>query len=243
LAWRLFVLVLAGHTRCAAAVQTDPASAPNDAATIIRSPELTKLPRPVQIAWTTHAAMSAVAFVTTRDLSRGPNDFVPQVTGRRMLAAHWKKEQQKLNAPANLYLDQLVRLEAAGFMNELVLTTLSEPGWTVPKATLAALNFDAFETWMREHWQGERTVTLAHYVYLDDPSTTAVIGDSLPANASCAEARKVVAAAAPNKHTVSAVTRSELLAALRAAPRAQDLVWVSPKVAAACRDAMRLSVE
>ncbi len=74
-------------------------------------------------------------------------------------------------------------------------------------------------------------------------STIAVPGDALPANASCAEARKAVQSAAPNKRAVTAPTRAELLVLLSGEPAAQDVIWASSKLARACRDAMRLSSE
>src|SRR5262245_32378875 len=112
-------------------------------------------PKPVMLVWATYAATTAVGYQATKDISRGPNDFMGEVIGRAMLAKEWKEARAKKGAAADAYLDSLVRVEEAGFMAEYVVAQLAEPGWTIPQKTLSSLRMDAFAEWMAKSWKGE----------------------------------------------------------------------------------------
>lgn len=210
-------------------------------------PALRERPKPVMMAWMTYAATTAVGYQATKDQSRGPQDFMPEVVGRAFLANKWKEMRSKEGAPADEYLDNLVRVGDADYVSELVLAYLSEPGWTIPKTAIEKLQLAKFLGWVKASWPtGAKAVTLASYRYVDD-ETRRVPGANLDDLSSqqkidCdAHARHLQQQidvwakerATLKKRPFSVSTRDELVTLVNDLQKtgADDVIWVSPKVA------------
>jgi tetratricopeptide (TPR) repeat protein len=104
----------------------------------------------VMEAWLRYAA---TRMKTYNDLAaagrhnKAVEDYEIELAARRMLASFWSSQQARGTAVANAYLDKLVEIDKAGFLEEYVLYFFVQPGWTVSAASLALIELEAFAAW------------------------------------------------------------------------------------------------
>ena len=96
-------------------------------------------------AWRAYAAARIQAYQDLAPVRRNPaaEDYLIELRARSALARFWRDQQGKPDVPKDAYLDRLLEIEGAGLLEEHVLTALYQPGWTVPAAELAQLDFGA----------------------------------------------------------------------------------------------------
>lgn len=85
------------------------------------------------------------------------NSFSEELAGRRTLAYIWH-EIQKNQKAADAYLDQLAKVQAAGFLPEYVWHYLNSAEWHDRPANL---RLDAFTVWNQSNLPEHRPETLA----------------------------------------------------------------------------------
>jgi tetratricopeptide (TPR) repeat protein len=91
------------------------------------------------------------------------NDYSVEAGARSAMAAYWRDLQRRNEAPADNYLARLVEIDDAGFIEEYVISTFAEPGWTIPPAAFATIELRAFWKWASEHIAGLESPTYAHF--------------------------------------------------------------------------------
>lgn len=96
-------------------------------------------------AWLLYGAAKAAAFA--EHPPPGPNesadDFAIELAGREAQSEFWMGVRKE-GAPSHQDLDKQVEVWRAGFLPELVISVHGRPGWTVPPAALAKLQFGVF---------------------------------------------------------------------------------------------------
>jgi len=73
-----------------------------------------------------------------------------ELAGRELLASAWVEMKSEAKTE-DAYLDLMVDVAEAGLLPEYVLAFLSQPGWYVPPAVVAKLDFDRFAAWAPAH--------------------------------------------------------------------------------------------
>jgi tetratricopeptide (TPR) repeat protein len=109
-----------------------------------------------------------------------PNDFAVELEARNVLAAYWRDSHAEGEQGADAYLDKLVEIADAGFMEEYVFVTFSQPGWTISAQDLAAIDLPEFAAWSEQHLATFKSQTLAHAEFSDRRITRELPGASLP---------------------------------------------------------------
>jgi len=109
-------------------------------------------PRPaaVSAAWLAYSLAKAAAHEEALKSASGngtPDDFAVEFAGRRALALTWRGARGGESPAADAYLDQLVAIDDAGFMDEYVLASFANPGWVVPAPVLGGLEPASFGRW------------------------------------------------------------------------------------------------
>jgi hypothetical protein len=84
--------------------------------------------------------------------------FEEEFTGRETLVKIWSELKESDATLKDAYLDQLVAIQAAGFLAEYVWSYLGSSDWTqVPEQ----LHLDAFEKWKASNLVGHKPETFA----------------------------------------------------------------------------------
>ena len=79
------------------------------------------------------------------------DDYEVELDGRRALANAWRAKRAAASTVPDEYLDALLQVESAGFLEEYVLENFAKPGWTVPATALASVDLPAYRSWQRKH--------------------------------------------------------------------------------------------
>jgi len=133
-----------------------------------------------------------------------PNDYPAELSARSILAKFWREQREKGSEETDTYLDTLVAIADAGFLDEYVISTFVSPGWTIKANDIAAFDFAGFTTWWGEqHLKDFETVTLAGFetkgskIKHEPPgSTLPEPYDFLPGQVSCTKVTPILNKAA-----------------------------------------------
>lgn len=202
-------------------------------------------------AWLAYGAGKAAAHERAAGSAAGngtADDFPVELAGRAALALAWRIARAGESPPSDAYLDKLVAIDDAGYLEEYVLATFGAPGWVVPAPVLAGLDPAGFSRWAEGSLAGLESATHGGIEVSGAPARPTIPGDALPdpealspGRLPCTEAlpplRKAVAAwsdesaklaAAP----VAAADRGQFLWSLAAVggrepARSRGAVWVS----------------
>ena len=164
----LAAVLLAGP--CAAAEEPAPAGDGNDTGgdspvSLVFEVDITSLPPEVLQTWLIYTAVLAADARSQAGGAADPvrtSDYDMEYRARAALASTWRDKRAVKGTPADPYLDKLLEIEAAGFLDEYVIATFAQPGWTIPGATLATLDFPAAGDWFDAHAPGFATPRFAH---------------------------------------------------------------------------------
>jgi tetratricopeptide (TPR) repeat protein len=147
---------------------------------------LTDSPGPVAAAWLAFGASRAASWTEADSPARkGPRvvGYALELKSRGDLAEVWQEQRAKGAAP-DPYLDLLVKIREARRMREYVIAHLSQPGWTVPAADVAALDLPAFQTLTKSALAGRKpellSTTRATFTPGDQSQSDVIPGDDLP---------------------------------------------------------------
>lgn len=83
------------------------------------------------------------------------NSYGCEFTARMHLLEAWEEKRQRLPGLEDRYLDQLLAVRDAGFLDEYTVYFLAADGWQVP----AEVDVAAFRQWRRLHLRRHRPVT------------------------------------------------------------------------------------
>jgi tetratricopeptide (TPR) repeat protein len=204
-------------------------------------------------AWIVYGARKAKLFEARsgRVHNRSTDDFALELGARAALAEVWREQRVQADKP-NPYLDLLVDLQQAGFLDEYVVAFLAKPGWTVPGDALAAFDLGGFTSWRASRLAGHQPVTLVAVEpqsgrrWPDNPgaglpSANELVPKKVPCASSVPRMSEALAGWAREEASLdgaplAAATREEfarLLDWARAQPEYQrrGVTWVSPSPA------------
>lgn len=132
-------------------------------AQIILHPELQARPQEVQSAWIVYAS-TAWHSIKERSSFAAPNEdpsrspFELELESRRALAEAWLGLRSQEPTLADKYLDDLVRVQEAGYLAEYAWHFFLEKDWETPERTL---RMDHFLEWLNEQLPGHQVETWA----------------------------------------------------------------------------------
>jgi len=101
-------------------------------------------------AWVGYGVARAAAYDELRKKGgpdRSSDDYPVEVAARAALAEIWKELEAQQGDARDPYLDALVRINDAGFVEEYVVAAFAKPGWTIPAAGLARFDGPGFAQW------------------------------------------------------------------------------------------------
>jgi hypothetical protein len=95
--------------------------------------------------------------------------FAEEVEGRKTLAQIWKELKQADPSRSNKYLNELIPVHEADFMQEYVWRYLKQPTWSKEPENLRLKEFSA---WQRKHLTGHQAETRAQLGLKKQPPET-----------------------------------------------------------------------
>jgi len=113
-------------------------------------------PDPVTQSWIRYSLSRSVCQlgIETENPARATS-FDCEVTARRQLAEAWTEKITLQSDLDDRYLDDLARIQDAGFLEEYIVDSFGEREWTLPDD----LDMAAYRRWQREALRGHRTET------------------------------------------------------------------------------------
>jgi tetratricopeptide (TPR) repeat protein len=98
-------------------------------------------------AWLVYAETRRKVYEEQYETRRNPaaDDYLIELRARAALAGFWREQRKKADVPADEYLDRLVAIDDAGQLETHVLLSFVKPGWTIPAAELARIDFAALK--------------------------------------------------------------------------------------------------
>ena len=110
---------------------------------------------PVLQSWVAYSLMkSACQLEVGGDVPSRVSDYGCEFTGRMKLVETWE-EQRALKQASDRYLDDLVRVRNAGYLDEYTVHYFGARGWIVP----VEVRVDDFLDWRRAELPGHRPET------------------------------------------------------------------------------------
>lgn len=83
------------------------------------------------------------------------DDYGCEFTARQHLVDTWEEQREEHPGATDAYLDELVRVREAGYLDEYTVHYFGRRHWQVP----AEVRGDAFKRWRRQHLRGHRPQT------------------------------------------------------------------------------------
>ena len=83
------------------------------------------------------------------------NDYVCEFTARRHLVDAWEQHRGEHAGAEDEYLDTLLEVRRAGYLDEYTVRYFGRQDWVVP----AEVRVDEFQRWQRRHLKGHRPQT------------------------------------------------------------------------------------
>ena len=111
---------------------------------------------PVVASWVRFSLMrSACKLEVGGEIPSRVSTFDCEVNARSHLVDAWQEARVRDEAAEDVYLDALLAVRNAGFLNEYVVQYFSRPSWDVP----LALDNAGFDDYRRTHLRSHRPVT------------------------------------------------------------------------------------
>jgi tetratricopeptide (TPR) repeat protein len=163
----------------ACAHQTAPVDRPTDRGIVTVSPEAVAQGERALAAWIAYGTVRARLFEDRvgHFHNQSGDDYAIELGARAALADAWAEHR---GTEANAYLDLLLDVRRAGFLEEYVVTYFARPGWTVPGEALSQLTLPAFASWGKTRLANHRPLTLVSVEPTSSAPLPAVPGGSLP---------------------------------------------------------------
>jgi tetratricopeptide (TPR) repeat protein len=225
--WPLFALIL--H---ACATRGGGAPAPQGAHDEVwLDPQATALGAGALSAWMIYGTFREVLFEQRggRSHNRSASDYELELGARQKLVEAWAKDRGQAQKP-NEYLDLLLEVQAAGFLDEYVVAQLAVPGWTIPGGAVGSLDLSGFETWAAIHLPAHRAVAMVTVqpgngpLWPDRPGATLPDPNAL-ARTSCATALPALGQAVADWRREESALDGAPLAAADRRELVRVLIW------------------
>ena len=111
---------------------------------------------PVMQSWVSYSlARSTCQLQIGGDNPARASSFECELTARRLLLQTWTDHQSESPAAEDKYLDELVRVQAASYLDEYVARFLEKKHWDMPDD----LETRAFRKWQRKNLRGHKPQT------------------------------------------------------------------------------------
>ena len=108
---------------------------------------------PVLQSWVTYSLMkSACQLEIGGDNPARNSDYGCEFTARRHLVEAWEAQRAEHEGAADEYLDDLLRVRDAGFLDEYTVHYFGKDHWQVP----AEVRVDDFRAWQRKNLRGHK---------------------------------------------------------------------------------------
>jgi hypothetical protein len=107
--------------------------------------------------------------------NRSGDDYTLEIASRQAMVEVWAKSRT-FNETPNPYLDLMLELSTAGYLEEYVVVFFAKPGWTIPGAALSLLNIPEFTQWSAQKLAGHQPQTLVQAKPADAPEAPQVPG-------------------------------------------------------------------
>jgi tetratricopeptide (TPR) repeat protein len=139
--------------------QTPPPTAPTDRAIVTVGPEAVAQGEAALAAWIAYGAARAKLFDERigHFHNQSGDDYALELGARAVLADVWAEKRQMQTNP---YLDLLLDVRRAGFLEEYVVTYFAKPGWTIPGDALSELTLAEFGRWGKTRLANHQAQTL-----------------------------------------------------------------------------------
>lgn len=210
---------------------------------------------PAASAWLAYGLMRGRVYQDLQirgTANQSGDDFAIEHSARLALATVWRELKASGAAGADEYLDALVRIADAGFVDEYVTFVFGKPGWTIPAETLSGLDPEAFLRFFNDGFANMGNPTLAmavpraHPVFPDAPGSALPDPASLtPAEMPCDRSMEILnsalrdwddEAARLDGAAIAAASSGEFLLHVLAAATSEPLrsrgaTWVNPRAA------------
>lgn len=111
---------------------------------------------PVLQSWVAYSLMkSACQLDIGGDIPARVSDYSCEYTARRHLVNTWYEQRLEHGDIADAYLDDLVAVHEAGYLDEYTVRYFRHREWQVP----VEVRVDKFRRWQRKHLRGHRPQT------------------------------------------------------------------------------------
>lgn len=111
---------------------------------------------PVLQSWVAYSLMKSACQLELGGNNPARNsDYGCEFTARQHLVDAWETQRAEHDGAEDRYLDALLRVREAGFLDEYTVRYFSRQHWQVP----AEVDIDQFRDWQREHLHGHRPQT------------------------------------------------------------------------------------
>ncbi len=111
---------------------------------------------PVLQSWVAYSLMrSACQLDVGGEIPARVSDYGCEFTARQHLVDAWKQQREQHRGAVDAYLDELVAVYEAGFLDEYTVRYFGRKHWQVP----AEVRVDDFRRWQRKHLRRHRPET------------------------------------------------------------------------------------
>jgi hypothetical protein len=111
---------------------------------------------PVLQSWVTYSLVrSACQLGIGGDDPARATSYGCEFSARLQLLDTWEEKRRETPQPEDAYLDTLLRVRDAGFLDEYTVYYFGDPSWQVP----AEVDLDGFDAWRRNHLGHHRPQT------------------------------------------------------------------------------------
>jgi hypothetical protein len=111
---------------------------------------------PVLQSWVTYSLMKSACQLEIGGKNPARNsDYGCEFTARWHLVKAWEAQRAEHEDAADSYLDDLLRVRDAGFLDEYTVLYFGKDGWLVP----TEVSVDTFRAWQRKNLRGHKPQT------------------------------------------------------------------------------------
>lgn len=111
---------------------------------------------PVLQSWVAYSLMKSACQLELGGENPARNsDYGCEFTARRRLVDAWEAQRAQHKGAKDPYLDALLRVSEAGFLDEYTVRYFGRDDWQVP----AEVDMDRFAGWQRDHLRGHHPET------------------------------------------------------------------------------------
>ena len=108
---------------------------------------------PVLQSWVAYSLMKTTCQLDVGgDIPSRVSDFSCEFTARQHLLDAWEERRSKHDSVSDPYLDRLMLVRDAGFLDEYTVRYFSSGDWQVPEG----LQLDNFRKWQRQNLRGHK---------------------------------------------------------------------------------------